>query len=150
MFILSIHFRNAQTVYINTHTDGDFNFSISMTSSASTISSSISTSEIRKMKYEVIHFLGQIWEKEPEFLQHNFSNFKCFFHLQKELQHHLTQVMKKKITDNILKCKENQGSHAGMVLNFCHHNTICPFNLNINNLLNCLLFLSHIIYRNII
>ena len=37
-----------------------------------------------------------------------------------------------------------------MILNFCHHNTICPFNLNINNLLNCLLFLSHIIYRNII
>ena len=55
------------------------------------------------MKYEVIYFLGQIWEKKPEFLQNNSSNFKCFFHLQKELQHHLTQVMKKRNNKTIFK-----------------------------------------------
>ena len=53
------------------------------------------------MKYEVIYFLGQVWEKKPEFLQNNSSNFKYLYHLQQELQHHLAWIMKKKQPDNL-------------------------------------------------
>lgn len=83
-------------IYVNTYTDGNFNFSISMTSSIIS-PTSISSPEIRKMKHEVMHFLVLDLGKEARVPTQIIllTALKHFFHLQQELDH-LAPVMEKK------------------------------------------------------